>query len=243
MAYTEKELMATGDLLQPEWLTVWSAAIGKAALKDLLDLKRLGIDQKMLDLIEKLRSEVSALTSGRSGSKKAAKGLTIAQNAEHEEALDWWHDAKGIALQTFESEPAKLGEFRGGVRVGQSIPRLRIELKTMLNTYRKYAKELAGFGGTDAFIKQGDAALADLDAADDKQESERKALPTGTQELNLKKGELYVAVRRVVRAGRIVFRKTPGRAEAYSYEILRRGRTGAKAARTRESNKEKPAAQ
>jgi hypothetical protein len=231
MGYTDGDLMARGHLLQPGRLTVWSAAIRKAALKDLVDLKRFAIDQKLLDKIEKLQVEVSALASSRGDSRKAAKGLTIAQNAGHEAALDWWHEAKGLALLAFESDPDKLVEFRGGVRVGQSIPRLRVEIEAMLKTCRKYAKEFAGSGGTDAFIKQGQEALVNLGAADDR------------QELNRIKGELYVEVRRIVRAARIAFRKAPGRVKAYSYELLRRGRTGAKAARTRRSNTQKPPSQ
>jgi hypothetical protein len=239
MSFTKEQLVGIGQRHSAELMVPWAKAVAKAAGKDLKDLHRFGVTSATLAKVKSQISEVAALAKERTQLKSAAHAATVQQSDAHEAALDWWHDAKVIALNAFEGDPDRLALFRTGVKVGRSIPHLEGELRTILGLFKSHEKDLASFGGTAAFHKDGAARLATLEAAGTTQESEHKIVPASTEARDAKKGELYVLVRRIVRSGRRAF-KGSKRVDPYSNSLLKRDRNGRKAARTRKAKKASP---
>jgi hypothetical protein len=199
-------------------------------------LARRGLTKEMLKQFDSLAETVARLESSQELHKKTSRASTMAVYEILDEGLAWWRESRQMVKVEFSHDPDKSAEFRTGVKVGRSIPKLIREMEFNVMSFDKYANAFKWLGGAE-HVRKGRDILVRLRQADAEQETGRKDLPRETEELCFQKGELYDLGRKIVRLAHLAWLGDPAKAAAYSYEILRRGSVAAKGAKTRKAKK------
>lgn len=232
MGLSREELIDLGQSVPTELLAEWVGAQRAVARRAAERLEARGVRKPFLAEIDTLLRTVEKLEGEQERGKKILPEATDRLETIRDAALDWYREVRDVAKVEFGADPHVLARFRTGVRIGGSTPKLIAEFEFLLPLLREHRTQLAWLGVTEGFVKKGDALLGQLREADAAQESLRKALSPKTAELNEQKGRLYELSRKLVRIGRLEFRREPQQAAQFNYEILRRQLTGARAART-----------
>jgi hypothetical protein len=232
MGLSRQEAIVVGRKLNSELLQTWARQLAKAARKDFAAISRRGLTQPMLQQFETLAETVARLETAQEAQKKLGQLATSASYQALEKGLDWWREGRQMAKIEFSNDQDRMAQFRTGVRVGMSLPKLVREIEFFMEAFTWYSANLAWLGGKE-FIERGKQVLNRLKEADAQQETEIKALPKDIVELYFQRGELYDLGRKIVRLGRLAWLKEPEKAGAYSFELLRRGQMEKKGTTTR----------
>lgn len=233
MAYTREELIDIGVRINTPQLIQWAGVVVKLARRDAGKLSNRGITADFLNQLDNLRKEVQSLEK----QQKIARGISLKYTAQQDEvfknAAAWRREVRELAKVAFEGEPDVLAEFRSGVKVWRSVPKLLGELSRLIELCKKYSSDLSPLGMTPERVKEGEALLEQLRTVDQEQEKARKDIPATTLELSEKKARLYQGVRRIVRLARVELGTEEASKRGYNYDIMRRIKSARKAARTR----------
>ncbi len=151
------------------------------------------------------------------------QAVALAQRIR-EEAMAFWREAKQIAKVEFGTQPDLLAKFRTGVQTGLLIANLTKELESVLALLREHAAQLAGLGGTPAFIARGEALVGRLKAVKSDLDTACRALPAPALQQCHDKGLLYDETRRLVRIARLEFNLDPEQASKFNFSAVRRDR-------------------
>jgi hypothetical protein len=151
------------------------------------------------------------------------QAVALAQRIR-EEALAFWREAKQIAKAEFGTQPDLLAKFRTGVQTGLLIANLTKELESVLALLREHSAQLAGLGGTPAFIARGDALVGRLKGVKTDLDAACRALPAPALQQCHDKGLLYDETRRLVRIARLEFSLDPEQASKFNFSAVRRDR-------------------
>ncbi len=233
MVMTRVQMIALGETIPSATLTEWSKAIHGLAVKYLARLSKRGATPGFLGEIEKLNVEVPKLETTQEVGKKDLSASTDDVERDRDDAYDLWREARESAKVEFGTEPDALARFRTGVHVGGSAPLLVSEIRFLVPVLRATLAQLGWLGLNEEFVKRGEALADKLEASNTIQEVTRKGLPPKTAELYLNRGRLYDLTRKLVRIGRLEFRKEPEMAKLFNYEIVRRTQNALRAARNR----------
>jgi hypothetical protein len=139
-----------------------------------------------------------------------------------EEALGYWREAKLIAKVEFGTRPDLLSKFRTGVQTGLLLANLTKEMESVVALLREHAAQLAGLGGTDAFIARGTALVGKLKDAKSELDAACRALPAAAVQQCHDKGLLYDRTRKLVRTGRLEFLRDPEQASEFNFTGIRK---------------------
>lgn len=150
-----------------------------------------------------------------------------------EEAMEYWREAKQIAIVEFGTRPDLLAKFRTGVRTGLLIANLEKELASIVGLFREHSSDLAGLGGTEAFINRGALLIERLKEVKGSLDAACRALPPTAAQQGHDKGLLYDLTRKLVRTARLEYLLDPEQAAAFNFTGIRRergapGRSGSK---------------
>lgn len=233
MGLSRSEFIGLGAEFPTQALIEWAGVLSKLGARHAGRLVKRGATPAYLGEIDRLADSVAKLETQQEIGKKDSPAATRGVEEIRAEAVDWWREARESAKVEFGTDPDQLSRFRTGVRVGGSTPLLVREIRFLLPVLSANLEQLAWLGVDEAFVKRGEMLAGKLHDADLAQEEARKTLPPKTAELLLDKGKLYDLVRKLVRLGRLEFRKEPETASQFNYEIVRRGQVGARAARAR----------
>lgn len=233
MGLSREELVALGQLVPTDALTEWSSAQLGVARKWVDRLKRRGVQQAFLDEIATLITGVQKQEPLQERGRKEQPGVTDKLETLRDEGFDWWRETREIAKVEFGTSADALARFRTGVKTGGSTTRLVAEIRHLVPLLREHREQLAWLGANEEYVKKGETAAAQLDAEETRQEAVRKTLPPQTVELYLQKGRLEELVSKLVRIGRLEFRKEPEVAGLFNYEILRRRTVAQRLARAK----------
>jgi len=151
------------------------------------------------------------------------QAVALAQRIR-EEAVEYWREAKLLAKVEYGTQPDLLAQFRTGVQTGLLLGTLTQELETMIALLREHAPQLAGLGGSPAFITRGEVLVARLKEVKAKVDGACGALPPTALQQCFDKGLLYDQTRRLVRIARLEFIRDPKRASEFNFTGIRRAR-------------------
>jgi hypothetical protein len=138
-----------------------------------------------------------------------------------EEAVEYWREAKQMAVVQFGTSPDLLAKFRPGVRTGHLIANLTKELESIVGLFREHSTQLAPLGGTEAFIERGTLLIARLKEVKAGLDAACRALPPTAAQQGHDKGLLYDLTRKLVRTARLEFLPDPEQAAAFNFTGLR----------------------
>lgn len=230
MPYSREELITIGARFEPARLLDWSNQVAQAARRDLKHLSRRGISEATIQAIETSQKEVRK--HNLNGDSRALKELDAVAGEAFEQAFNWRQEVLGLAKAVFDSRPEVLAQFRPGVRVSRSIPKLIEEISILLSALRERADALRGVGGSEELVQRGESAIAALRQAESQLSADLAGHSAATVALAEQLGTLYTRARFVGRIARTHFRKNPEHVKPYSYDNLRsqqeaKRRTGA----------------
>ena len=205
-------------------LTDWAARQLDATKGREARLQSRGLDTAYLTGVRDLIGIVEKREKDRGNPQESpSQSVALAQRIR-EEALGYWREAKEIAKVAFGTSPDLLAKFRTGVQTGGLIAPLTRELETMLGLLREHSSQLAGLGGTEAFIGRGALLIERLKDVKVGLDAACRALPPPDAQQCHDKGLLYDLTRKLVRVGRLEFILDPDQAAAFSLTGMRRGR-------------------
>jgi len=141
-----------------------------------------------------------------------------------EEALAYWREAKLMARVEFGTHPDLLAKFRTGVQTGLLLGNLIKELDSMVALLGEHGSQLAGIGGTEAFIARGRRLVGTLREAKAELDAACRALPALAAQQCHDKGLLYDRTRKLVRIGRLEFLRDPEQASEFNFTAIRKER-------------------
>ncbi|MBI4701731.1 MAG: hypothetical protein HY744_11335 [Deltaproteobacteria bacterium] len=140
---------------------------------------------------------------------RLAREDTIAATQRRDEALSaaklWLRRATLVASNAFMLDPAKADDFRLREGIGRAVPRVVARLDLVVKAFERHQTALAAWGGGAELLADGKSVLGALRDAEKTKGVEIAALPSQTRDFYRHKGELYVAVKRLQRAGRSAF--------------------------------------
>ena len=227
MAYSEQELVVIGSrfstqrMLEQRGVSVAVARAHAAALGDKFPKAR-------VDELEKLLEEIRADFGTQANAKEAFTTGNVPVNRRIEEAKRWISEIMGAADTAFEEEPEIGDLFHGAGKLGRSVPKISGRLPVLTALAQTHKAELAAWGVSDALLAQGPKLLAAFSEADAAQERAVKEMPSATRAVNLWKGQAFLFMKKLARAGRTAFRDDPPTRDQLALDILKR--TGRKAA-------------
>ncbi len=235
MPLSREETMVLGGKIASQTLTEWSGAMHAIAAKkeNAPRLTKRGVAPAFLEEILKLTTSVPKLETTQEVGKKDGPVSTESVERIMDDGFDWRREVLESVKVEFGTDPDRMARFRTGVHVGGSTSLLVREIRFLVPVLRDYAAQLAWLGLNAAFLERGTMLADAIEAANTEQEATVKALPPKTAELYLAKGQLYDLTRKLVRLGRLEFRKEPELARQFTYEIVRRVQVAARAARAR----------
>lgn len=205
----------SGTLL--EWATgQLAAAKGNEARLEARGVNGAGLGA-IRDLAARVEKREKDLSDAPPPSVASARRL-------RDEALAYWREAKLMAKAEFGTRPDMLARFRPGVQTGLLLANLTKELESVVALLREHAPQLAGLGGTEAFIARGAALIGKLKEAKADLDAACRALPAASAEHCHDKGLLYDRTRKLVRTGRLAFLRDPERASEFNFTAIRQER-------------------
>lgn len=153
-----------------------------------------------------------------------------------EEALAYWREAKLMAKVEFGTRPDLLAKFRTGVQTGLLLVNLTKEIESVVALLGEHGSQLAGVGGTEAFIGRGTILVGKLKEAKAELDAACRALPAPAAQQCHDKGLLYDRTRKLVRTGRLEFLCDPEQASAFNFTAIRKERGVSTRARLKDDN-------
>ena len=128
-------------------------------------------------------------------------------------------------LKCFQSafwDTPELSEFQRNTYQGKSTAKFCADLSRKLTFAKKHVEVLKTVGADLEFLTGMETKLRALEASAGSQEAILNALPEGTEQWNICKGKLYLALKRINNSGRALYSKDPVSAAKYTLTILRR---------------------
>jgi hypothetical protein len=116
----------------------------------------------------------------------------------------------------------ELTEYQRDTYQGKSTAKFCADLSRKLTFAKKHVEVLKTVGADQEFLTRLETKLRALEASAGSQEALLNALPENTEQWNICKGRLYLALKRINNAGRALYPKDPVSAAKYTLTILRR---------------------
>ena len=158
----------------------------------------------------------------REGGEESPAPVAALARRIREEATEYRREAAQMAMVAFGTSPDLLAKFRTGVRTGLLIANLARELEIIVGLFREHSSQLAGLGGTAAFIERGVLLIQRLKEAKVGVDASSQALPPADAQQVHDRGLLYDLTRTLVRTARLEFTLDPGQAAAFNFTGVRR---------------------
>ena len=218
---SREEYIELGVSVPTDTLIEWAARQLAATKGRETRLQSRGMSAPQLTGMRDLLAMVEKRHGERGTSEESPPAVALAQRIR-EEAVSYWQEAKQIVQVEFGTTPDLIAKFRIGVRTGRLILPLRGELESMVRLLREYAPQLAGVGGTEAFIARGAILVDRLKEVKTGLDAACQAFPPPAAQQCHDKGLLYDLIRKLVRVGRLEFALDPEQAAAFNFTGLRR---------------------
>lgn len=194
-----------------------AARLAQLAERDQAVLAKVGLPRDLADKLRRLGGEVE----GAVRDKALAKNETPLQMGELAETMakarTWLVELRELAVLNLSLDtPALEAAVSCAPEVADGYARdLLAELKRRVRASTELKPRLDDVGLDDTFVRRGQKLVKQLETALGAEDIKPENLPFKIRRLYTRKGQLFLLLKRTVRAGRHVFRNDPGRASAY----------------------------
>ena len=223
MSITDPTALATiGNRLHGGSLIEQAMATRTTVLADLDQLKarKLLGDEDIASLdaqIAEAHRVLEARTLAASEARVQTHAKTTALQDLKADRTTLWNCFKSVFWNTPE-----LNEFQRDTYQGKSTAKFCADLSRKLTFAKKHVEVLKTVGADQTFLTSMETKLRALEASAGSQEAVINALPESTEQWNICKGRLYLALKRINNAGRALYAKDPISAAKYTLTILHR---------------------
>lgn len=221
MAYTEEDLAVIGGrfttlrMLEQIPVSTAVARAHSAALVDKFPMSR-------VDELDDLARRIASMFDEQAERKFDAATGNVAVDSAIRAVKEKTRDIVSAADNAFEAEPEIRGQFHKQGPFGKSVPKIAEKAKAVIALARMHSDALAAWGVKAEDLTSAEEALKALVDADSAQERAVTNLPPKTRELYVLKGQAYLLLKKLARAGRRAFSGDPTLAAQLGLDVLRR---------------------
>lgn len=219
---SNEEFIELGVSIPSDTLVKWASGQLAATKGKETRLEARGMNEVSLAAIRDLAAIVERRGKELGETQELPPASVARAQRLREEALGYWREAKLMAKVEFGTRPDLMAKFRTGVQTGLLLVNLTKEIESVIALLREHAAQLAGLGGTDAFVARGTALVGKLKDAKGELDAACRALPAAAVQHCHDKGLLYDRTRNLVRTGRLVFLRDPEQASEFNFTGIRR---------------------
>ncbi len=218
----DRVVVTVGASFRSEPLLAATERVAKLLEKDGPSLSKVGLPE---DLSERLR-RLGADVGGAVKDKALAKNDTPLQMGELAETMAkgraWLVELREIAVLNLSLDmPALEAVASVAPELAEGYARdLLTELRRRLRAAGELKPRLDDAGLKDAFVKRGQRIVKQLETALGTEDLKPENLPFKVRRLYTRKGQLFLLLKRTVRAGQHVFRGDPRKAALYHLREL-----------------------
>jgi hypothetical protein len=213
----DRVVLNVGASFRNEPMIAASERVYPLVQKDFAELKALGFDA---DTVEALASQISDLKSLSKDPRSKKNDTPLAMNEVAEtmaRARAWMYTLRQIAMVNLALDaPALMRAASVAPELAEGYPRdLLAELELRIEAARDMKPRLEECGLTDNFLGRGRTLARQLKTAIGAEDVNPENLHFTLRRLYMRKGSLYLMLKRLTRAGQLVFAHKPDRARLY----------------------------
>ncbi|MCX7830738.1 MAG: hypothetical protein N2445_06740 [Acidobacteria bacterium] len=221
MSMEEKDLVLLGGRYSTMRLLeqgAFSVSLGRAYLEELKNYFPKERVDELEDILSRIRNSYDK--------QSEAKDLMKTGNIPVEEAIDkgkeWIYKIVSFADNAFDEDEEIRDLFHLSGKVGRSVPKVLKRIEDLLLLCEKYRDSLQEWGFSDADLKKGKEIYEEILKRNTEQENSVKNLPKATYDLYLLKGKAYLLIKKLSRAGKVVFYSDSSTRAKFDLDILYR---------------------